>query len=863
MTELDEYIAKRDFKKTNEPTGAIKPSRKKEQLHYVIQHHLARRDHYDFRLEWDGALLSWAVPKGPSYNPNDKRLAVEVEPHPFDYKDFEGIIPKGEYGGGTVMLWDEGYYEPLADIGNGLKEGSLKFILHGKRLKGKWALIRLHQKENESQENWILIKDKDEFAKDYDGIENYSTSIRTGRTMEGIEKGESEKKSKNPVERVDLQLAKLASDIPKDDKWIYEIKYDGYRIASYIEDNKAHLITRNGKDFTKYFKSIAHSLKKLANGRAMILDGEAVIIDAKGRTDFQTLQNHIKKPDNQELTYAVFDILALDGEDLRGRKLIERKSILENLMIDAPGNLYYSKHIEGRGKELFESACEFDLEGIIGKKINSLYSGTRNGDWIKLKCDRRQEFVVGGYTVSDKQNYGLSSVLVGFYENGKLLYAGRAGTGFSEKDRKALSKKFNSITRNDCPFLSFKDKRTNEEIIWLNPVFIAEIKFAEWTADKMLRQASFKGLRADKNPKEVKREYIEDIGNDESEIEAETVKNATDLSKGKKAVNATTKKANENKISEKKLNIQAKQKKSASAKLPQKQKTVKLKDDEIEIGGIRITNPNKIIFESPEITKGEVVEYYSKVSKRMLTFAGNRILSAVRCPKGVNEPCFFKKHPMAKSDNIVTIPLATSSEKGDYYYIEKPQGFIYEAQMGTVEFHIWGSRVDNLEKPDMMVFDLDPDEGMTLERVRQGVLDLKSILEQLGLTSFLKVSGGKGYHVVVPFEPSVDWDAFNAFAKQIAKAMEEKWPDRYTSNMRKNKRGGKIFIDWVRNGKGATSIAPYSLRAREGARVAMPISWKELKTVEPNGITMQEAVNRLSKNDPWKNFFKVKQKLKT
>jgi bifunctional non-homologous end joining protein LigD len=818
MATLTKYKEKRNFEKTKEPNGSTKLSKTTKQLYYVIQHHLARRDHYDFRIEWNGALLSWAVPKGPSYNPADKRLAVEVEPHPFDYKDFEGTIPKGEYGGGTVMLWDEGFWEPIyEDVDKGLEQGSLKFILHGNRLKGQWALVRLNKKEGETKDNWLLIKDKDEFSKDYDGVLEYQTSIRTGRTMEEIETKEEKKTPKNPVDSVDIQLAVLASSPPEEDGWIFEPKYDGYRIVAFVENNKARLMTRNGKDYTKHFKPIAVSLENFAKTRAMILDGEAVIIDDKGKSDFQALQNYMKNPSSRELTYVVFDILAIDGEDLRDKRLLERKKILANLMKETPYNIYFSKHITGRGKSSFESACELDLEGIIGKRVDSKYTGTRNGDWIKLKCDKRQELVIGGFTVSDKQQNGLSAVLVGYFDGGKLIYAGRAGTGFTEKDRRELSKKFSSIIIEKCPFVKVSDKKSDEEIFWIKPEIVAEIKFAEWTKENILRQASYKGLRIDKAAKEVKKEDSEDmIDIDKTEIKEK----------------------------------------------PSAKKAPKLKDGEIEISGIRITSPDKVVFENPEITKREVVEYYSKVGERMLEYAGDRIISTIRCPKGINEPCFFKKHPGKGSKNIVVTPIKTQSGEEDYFYIQEPKGFVYEAQMGTVEFHTWGSKIDNIDKPDMMVFDLDPDENMELSRVRQGVLDLKSVLEMLSLTSFLKVTGGKGYHVVVPFLPAANWDSFTAFAKRIAQLMESKWTDRYTSNIRKNKREGKIFIDWVRNGRGATSIAPYSIRAREGAKVALPIEWSELNKIAPDGITMQEAIKRLSSPDPWKDFYKAGQSIK-
>ncbi|MDD4316024.1 MAG: DNA ligase D [Clostridia bacterium] len=813
MTEkLDKYNQKRHFEKTAEPAGNTEQGEKPDSLRFVVQHHLASRDHFDFRLEWQGTLLSWAVPKGPSYNPKDKRLAVQVEPHPIEYRNFEGTIPKGEYGGGVVMLWDEGYWQPLTDVEDGLDTGSLKFFLEGSRLKGKWALVRLKAKEGETRDNWLLMKEKDEYAKGEEGIVQYTVSVRSGRTMDEIEQGEKTKTAKNPVDSVQVQLARLVSAPPEGADWIYEPKYDGYRIVAFVEANTARLMTRNGKDFSGRFKDIAQSLAEWSAGRAMILDGEAVVTDEQGRTDFQALQSHMRNATHGRITYAVFDILALDGEDLRGRPLYERKTILETLMKDAPSNLYFSKQLKGDGKQLFASACKLNLEGIVGKKADSVYSGARNGDWVKLKCYRKQEFVIGGYTLSDKKTVGVSSLLLGYYDGEILVYAGRAGTGFSEGTMRKLEKAFERIKRSQPPFSRAPGSKKDEKVFWLEPEMVAEIKFAEWTSDKLLRQAGFQGLRADKRPKEVRMEIPED-----EEVEEEAQNN--NIEKADKTAGRN-------------------------------------------IGGIRISNPDKIIFENPVITKADVAEYYAKVGARMLPFAGNRVLSIVRCPKGIAQPCFFKKHPGPDSKGIVIVPVTTSDGQEDYFYIDNPSGFVSEAQMGTLEFHVWASRADNLERPDIMVFDLDPDEGMEIGQIRRGVKDLKSLLDRLSLDSFLKVSGGKGYHVVVPFEPSADWNAFYAFARRIAELMETQWPDLYTGNVRKEKRKGKIFIDWMRNGRGATSIAPYSLRARKGARVAAPLAWEELDTVAPDAIDMQTALSRLGKADPWKDFFNVRQKLK-
>ena len=814
---LREYNKKRNFEKTFEPAGKLEDT--EEGLRFVVQHHLASHDHFDLRLEWGGILLSWAVPKGPSYNTKDKRLAVHVEDHPLDYRNFEGIIPKGQYGGGTVMVWDEGFWEPKGSVEEGLRDGMLKFLLKGRRLKGKWALIRLKGKDDTKSDNWLFLKERDEYLQSSDGISEYNTSIKTGRTMEEIEKGEDEKILKNPFSTTEVQLAKMVNTIPEGDDWLYELKYDGYRILAYIQGNGVRLVTRNANDYTRRFSSISSVLADWAGGRPMVLDGEMVITDESGKTDFQALQSYMKNPRGQNLTYIVFDLLALDGQDLRGSPLTERIQILENLMKDGPNGLYYSPSVRGYGKESFAAACQTDMEGIIGKKADSIYSGTRNGDWIKLKCDKRQEFLIGGYSLTEKRAWGISSLLLGIYEGEDLVYAGRAGTGISEPDMKMLLEKFEGLKRKDSPFKVTPKARANEKLTWLDPELVAEIKFAELTKDNLLRQASYKGLRTDKNSKDVVKEREEDqVQLDTSIKEAETPKGANILERAK--------------------------------------------TKGLIIEGIKISNPDKIIYDDLEITKADVINYYDKVSDRMLPYVGNRILSMVRCPKGVSGTCFYKKHPASSSKGIVTIPIENSKgEWEDYFYIDSKQGLISEAQMGSLEFHTWGSNIEHLENPDIMVFDLDPDEGMELSRIRQGALDIKDILSELSLNSYLKTSGGKGYHILVPLQPSATWDAFYEFSRLVTVVMEQKWPARYTSNVRKASRKGRIFIDWIRNGRGATSVAPYSLRARKGAKVSMPISWDELDTVAPDGINLWDALQRIEKADPWKDFFQNNQRL--
>lgn len=811
VEKLGEYSRKRNFERTGEPEDL--PGISDGSLKFVVQHHLAHRDHFDFRLEWNGVLLSWAVPKGPSLNPRDKRLAVRVEEHPLDYRNFEGTIPKGEYGGGTVMLWDEGVWEPHTDVDGALNLGSLKFTLRGRRLKGKWALVRMKAKADEKG-NWLLLKEKDEYARLSDGISEFATSIRTGRTMEEIESGKNEKSTRNPFEKTEVQLAKLVGKVPEGDGWLYEVKYDGYRILAFLEGNTVRLITRNGNDYTGRFPEAASSLADWAAGRAMVLDGEMTVTDDRGRTDFQALQNYMRHPKGKNLTYIIFDLLALDGEDYRERPLIERKKALEALMQDAPKNLHYSRHVAGMGKESFEAARRENLEGVVGKKADSAYSGTRNGDWVKLKCEKRQEFVIGGYTQTEKKANGVSSLLLGVYEGENLIYTGRAGTGMNARSAAELAGRFSELKRETSPFADPPRARANEKSTWLEPQLAAEIRFAEWTEEGLLRQASFKGLRTDKDPRTIRRE-----------------------APGEEILPCEPSGERENPMEEEK---------------------------DLVIEGIKITHPDKVLFEDPSITKADVVRYYEQAAARMLPYVSNRLLSIVRCPKGVSQTCFFKKHPEPDRKGIV--PLAVSGSDGEteeYFYIENISGLISEAQMGTLEFHTWGSRIDSLEKPDVMVFDLDPDVGMDLGQVRQGVKDVKSTIDQLSLTSYLKTSGGKGYHVVVPFQPSADWERFHDFAKHVAEVMEQKWPDRYTSNIRKEKRKNRIFIDWVRNGRGATSIAPYSIRARKGAKVSMPLEWNELDTVAPDGIGMVDALQRIKNGeDPWRGFFGENQQLK-
>jgi bifunctional non-homologous end joining protein LigD len=585
-------------------------------------------------------------------------------------------------------------------------------------------------------------------------------------------------------------------------------------------------MSRNGKDYTEKFQSIADALIEWGNDKSMILDGEVVVLDKNGKTDFQALQGYLKSPKGKKVTYIVFDLLALSGKDLRGEPLKYRKDKLSKLMEKQQPGLHYSNHTDSTGKSTFVAACNADMEGIICKNLNSIYSGTRNGDWLKVKCENRQEFVVGGYTLTNKKKSGVSALLLGVYEGKDLIYVGRAGTGFTQKSMEDLVSKFGKIKSNASPFKDAPKQRSDEEITWLNPELVAEIRFAEWTDENQLRQASYKGLRTDKSPREVKRENFDKIEDDISSqvnTKVKDVKKATDTTK------ATD---------------MSKNRKSATVK------------------GVKISSPDKEMFEGYGITKEDLARYYSEVSERMMRYAGMRISSLVRCPEGIPGECFYQKHLAKPITGLQMMKIKESNgDTEDYFYLEEGAGLINCVQMGTIEFHVWGSKIDKIDMPDMLVFDLDPAEGMALDQVREGVRDMKEILDALSLESYLKTSGGKGYHVVVPLKPSADWSAVKNFAKMTATAMETKWPDKYTSNMRKENRKGKIYIDWVRNSRSATSVAPYSVRARKGAPVSMPILWRELDNVKPDEITIDKAIERLKKEDPWKDFFKEKQKI--
>ncbi len=754
---------------TKEPKAKIKKSKSK--LRYSIQYHEARKKHYDLRLEYDGVLLSFAIPKGPSLNPKDKRLAIQTENHPIDYYQFEGIIPKDQYGGGTVLLFDKGYWYPKDNVDKSLKKGVLKFEIKGIRINGLFSLIKL----KDDDVSWLLIKEKDEFAKNNTGITKSIRSVKSNKTIKEIAN-----KEKNPFTNPKVELALLKEEVPPSSEWIYEIKYDGYRIISEVENGSIKIKTRNHQDYTLKFPFIKKELEKLSMDNSFIIDGEIIYPDNIGRSSFQKLQDSIKQNDTSNVVYMVFDILSLNGEDLRDKTLLERRKILKSILKNKNSCIMFSPDLKGDGNKLLKKAEELSLEGIIAKRKKSLYTGKRSGEWIKIKCRKSDEFIIGGYVISSKKENNLKCLLLGKLIDNKLVYYGKVGTGFSLSKSKEIINLLKRIIIKKSPFENY----SQSNVLYVKPTIICEVEYAEYTDNNVLRQASFKGIREDKNTSEI-------------------------------GFNDKTK-------------------------------------------DYDITSKDRIIFKNKNITKYDIASYYDQVAAYMLKYIKNRPTSVVRVNDDLNNS-YFKKHPVNSKNGIATF----KHKDNEYFAITSKEGILNEVQSGSIEFHIWGSKYNNIDKPDYMVFDLDPDENMEIEKIRKGVKDLKKVLESFNLKSFLKISGGKGYHIIVPFSYVKNWEVFEKFAYNIAYLMESKWPEKYTSKMSKKERKNKIFIDWMRNKKGATSIAPYSLRSREKATVSMPISWSELDKILPDGIDYFSSLNRLKK-DPWKNFEKIKkiQKLK-
>ncbi len=806
---LAEYNRKRDFKKTKEPAG--KRANSEGGNRFIVQKHEATRLHWDFRLEADGVLKSWAVTKGPSPDPSIKRLAVRTEDHPMAYAEFEGTIPKGEYGGGTVMLWDKGTWAPVEGKSwKDIDKGHLHFTLDGERMKGEWLLIRLKPRPGEKRENWLLRKLDDEYAEDGDPlVERCLTSVLTGRTMAEIAadtKGEWSLKGKKgkafaevmeqaaernksvgkaPATRKrsagklpkfrNPQLATLVDAVPAGNGWMHEIKFDGYRALVACAGDQVRVYTRSGKDWTDKFEPLAAHLAAL-DLPSCLIDGEIVAYDAKGNPDFSSLQAVLKRGHGAEkagdgLAFHAFDLLEVDGENLAKRTNIERKERLEALLAAAKPQIHVADHVIGAGEKLYRAMCDAGQEGIISKRIDAPYRSARTRNWVKVKCTLRQEFVIIGWKKSSARGRPFSSLLLAQHEGDRLVYKGNVGTGFNTDTLRELAAKFARIERKTAP--AEVGRVESRGVTWLAPKLVAEVAFSEFTADGNVRHGSFVALRGDKRAEEVMPETPQEAPEPESEI--------------------------------------------------------------------KISNRDRVIFPESGQTKGELADYYAAIAPLMLPWAAGRPVSLVRCPQGRAKKCFFQKHDSGSFGPYVHHVPIVEKDGGaeDYLYVEDAAGILACVQMGTIEFHGWGSRVEDVEAPDRMVFDLDPDEGLDFADVRKAATDIRKRLSDLGLTSFPMLTGGKGVHVVVPLSTGHSWDAHKDFAKRFAEALAMAEPERFTANMSKAKRKGRIFLDYLRNQRGSTAVLPYSARAREAAPVAVPLSWDELKTAKnarPFGI---------------------------
>jgi bifunctional non-homologous end joining protein LigD len=870
---LSTYRAKRDFTKTAEPSGR-QATAESPQLRFVIQRHDATRLHYDFRLELDGVFKSWAVTRGPSPDPHDKRLAVEVEDHPLDYGDFEGTIPKGEYGGGTVQLWDRGYWSPEGDPHDGLKRGDLKFTLDGDRLHGSWVLVRMKWDRNggrdgshrgsKARTNWLLIKHRDEAAHE-GGAEKWlkknDTSVASGRTLKEIElgtgqapkpfmslknrnragavwhsKGHEEedagrgrgkkKRGKNTEakkvahmpEFVEPQLAKLVDRAPAGGGWAHEIKFDGYRIQMRVENGEAELRTRKGLDWTRKFSAVADAAEALPD---CIIDGEICALDKHGAPDFAALQAAISEDDSRNLIFFAFDLLFAEGRDYRGLPLGERKDALREMLASTSSKhqtIRYVDHFETGGDAVLQSACRMHLEGIVSKEIDAPYKSGRRGSWVKAKCRAGHEVVIGGWTQEGKK---LRSLLVGVHRGKKLVYVGRVGTGFGASVMRKLLPRLKEVESKKSPFDAAASPRRESNMHWAEPDLVAEIEFAGWTGDGNVRQAAFKGLRADKPAAEVEAE--KPAAAEETDIAKPDAKASARAMKKTKPV-----------------------KKAASAAGPD------------VVMGVSISHPDKLLWPADKVSKLDLAHYLEEVGDWMIGHLKGRPCSFVRTPDGIaGKQQFFQRHASAGLSHLIDA-VKVRGDKQPYLQIDRVEGLIAAAQMGTTEFHPWNCMPDDPELPGRLVFDLDPAPDVKFADVIAGAKEIAERLEKLGLVPFCKTTGGKGLHVVTPLKPdkkSPDWDAAKLFAKEICRRIATKQPDLYLINMAKKERKGRIFLDYLRNDRTSTAVAPLSPRARDGAPVSMPLEWGQVKAgLDPKKFTLRTAPALLKKNKPWSDY---------
>lgn len=835
--DLDLYNQKRDFAKTTEPEG--KPGRKGGHR-FLIQKHDATRLHYDFRLELDGVLKSWAVTRGPSLNPQDKRLAVEVEDHPVAYGTFEGTIPKGQYGGGTVMMWDEGTWEPLDDPHKGLKAGNLKFRLHGKRLSGGWAMVRMKPRpQDRGRANWLLIKHEDAAARDDAAeawLETQATSITTGRRMEEIaantpsewrsrpkDAPPKRQKAESILDFIEPELATLAVSLPRGKDWVHEIKFDGYRTQALIENGEVRLLTRTGLDWTYRFRPLPAYLAQMPVTSA-ILDGEIVAVDEGGRADFKSLQATLSGEADVPLQYYVFDLLHIDGEDMRDLPLIQRKARLKKLLKgdNFGGRVNYSEHFAKDATDLKDRLCTLDQEGLICKRTDAPYRSGRNRAWLKVKCHKRQEFVIGGFTLPKAGSKGIGALLIGHYQEGRLTYAGKVGTGFTHDSAIGLRRKLDLIAQKDNPFSDIPPE-FKRGAHWVAPHLVAEVQFGEWTSGGRLRHPSFQGLREDKPPQDIHRDRP---------LSPTEVRKAEDV---------------------------------PAARTPKLRAPAPKKSAKDMVGGVAISSPDRVVFPGTDITKKDVAEYYLSVADHILPHIAGRPISMIRCPEGIGGQCFFQRHlTQAAIAHVKDTGIQVNGREDDYIMIEDARGLISLTQWSVMEIHPWGCMAATSNRPDRLIFDLDPDPEADWANVVAGAAEVRERMAEFDLQSFLKTTGGKGLHVVIPIEPQHDWHSIKAFTRAVAESMAHDSPRRFVAQASKAKRKGRIFIDYLRNDHTATAVAPYAVRARPGAPVAMPIEWEALSPdLDPTGFTLENTPAHLKqrKADPWADMKGIDQRL--
>ncbi len=866
---LKEYQGKRQFEKTPEPRGKTFRTNRSS---FVVHKHAASRLHYDFRLELDGVLKSWAVPKGPSLYPSLKRLAVQVEDHPVEYGSFEGTIPKEEYGGGTVMVWDRGQWVPQGNPQHSYNRGRLKFLLKGQKLKGGWSLVRMGGAKSKEEKNWLLIKEKDSEAlrgKHFDIIDMAPGSVATGRSLEEIAGANQERSKQKPVSQrktknsstksrssrtpsrkninsgtsrvpdpsnlpsavsssqpatLHPQLATLVKISPEGEDWLHEIKFDGYRIVSIVKNGKIHLLTRNGKDWTKKIPDIAEALKALSIQQG-ILDGEVVVLRSNGTSDFQALQHVLKGEASDPLVYFVFDLPYCEGYNLCRTPLLRRKELLWELIKSLPEgaalHVRYSDHIHGHGKRAFEQACRWALEGIISKYAMSPYRQARSKQWVKVKCHHRQEFVIGGYTNSSGSRKFFGALLLGYYDKqGHLQYAGRVGTGFTHQHLSRIYALLAKRAQSHTPFARLPSDGNIRDVHWVHPELVAEVEFFEWTRDGVLRHPTFVGLREDKPAKKIIKESPHSMNNNYSETS-----------------NSSSRRSN------------------ASP------------DNSTEKPELALTHPEKILYPRQGITKRNLAEFYQQIAKWVLPHVASRPLTLVRCPQGSQQKCFYQKHASGSLPDSVHRILICEKEtktKNTYLVIDDVNGLIALVQMGVLEIHPWGCRKDRTDRPDRLVLDLDPGPGVKWEQLVEGAHMLKNRLSGDGIESFVKTSGGKGLHVVAPLTRRATWDQLKQYTRRLAMEIAQAHPSGFVATMSKAKRKGKIFIDYLRNSFGATSIATYGTRALPGAPVSTPVSWDELFSISGSQVftltTLPQRLHNL-RADPWKGFFDLRQTL--